>query len=217
MGLFQLQGCLGIFKPMQSSRHISKYQSSFILAIIVLMHVSIILLVFNEKIKQQRFVPEKSLHMINLLQESKKTMPYPDRPDFIEPLRPQFNTPPLHFAEPVLSSLDVPPDESPYKLPSESSGQYENVFDPRLRQKLLDAKRFNVQRAAEKSRTWTEIDGRTFIEMGDGVCMVSMQKVDSRDRGTKWGFTTCGKTNSEQAMDRVMADFESRKQPKKNQ
>lgn len=216
MGYLHLQGRLGLFTFGDSSRRVSKNHSSIVLGVIVLAHAFIILLVLNEKVKQRELVPERILHMINLVPEPQESISEPDKPEVNE-LRPlQLNIPHIQIAEPVLSPLDVPLNNSPYEFPSEMSGEYENVFDPKMRQKLLEAKRLNAPRSAEKSRTWTAIDGRTFIEMDDGKCLVSMPNADARERGTNWGMTTCGKTDSEKAMDRVNADFESRKLPIKS-
>ncbi|GGY68273.1 hypothetical protein GCM10011613_10600 [Cellvibrio zantedeschiae] len=214
MGYSQLQGRFGLFESgYSSSRRISKNQSSLVLGIIVFAHALIILFVLTEKNRQRELVPEKILHMINVLPESEELISELNKPEVNELRSLQLNIPQMQITEPVISSLDTPIDNLPYEPPSEASRGNENVFDPKMRQKLLDAKRLNVPRAAEKSNTWTAIDGRTYIEMGDGTCMVSMPKVDSRDRGTSWGFTTCGKTDSEKAMDRVNADFESRRGP----
>lgn len=217
MGTFQLQGRLGLFRLFNSSpRHVSKNKSSLVLGIIIFVHAMIVFLVLNEKIKQREFAPEEILRMVNVLPENEKLVLEPEKPEVIVNQRPlQFNIPQIQLPELVPLPSEIPLNT----LPSENSGQYGNVFDPKLRQKLLDAKRFNMPRAAEKSNTWTTQDGRTFVEVGDGVCMVSMRQVDSRDRATNWGFTTCGKTNSEKAMDRVNADFESRRvinKPKAN-
>ena len=87
----------------------------------------------------------------------------------------------------------------------------------KMRQKLIDAEIFNRARIKGQTSDWKEIDGRDFVAKGDGKCFVSMQQVDSRDRGKNWGGTRCGKTDSESMMDRVNADFESRKNPPKTQ
>lgn len=105
--------------------------------------------------------------------------------------------------------------ETPYELPDKNADMYKDVFDPKLRKKLIEAQVFNKPRKIEKSKSWTEADGRTFIDVGDGNCLVSMNKVDARDRGTNWGMTRCGKTDSKKMMDNVEADLEARKHPLK--
>ncbi len=220
MEYLQLQGRFGLFKPRHSYfPHTSKNHSSLVLGIIVFLHLVLILLALNEKAKQRESLPEKFLHMTELLPEAEEPIEplTPDliRPDLIAPLPIQLNLPPLDFLDSTALPTETPVNEVFEQTFTDSSAEYENVFDPKLRQKLLDAKRFNLPNTAEKTRVWTAIDGRTYIEMGDGICMVSMPKVDSRQRGTDWGATTCGKTNSEKAMDRVMADYGSRKLPKK--
>ena len=78
---------------------------------------------------------------------------------------------------------------------------------------MIEAQSLNKPRAKEKSNSWTEADGRTFVDMGDGHCLVSMPKTDPRERGTNWGHARCGKTNSEKMIDNVAADLEARKHP----
>jgi hypothetical protein len=123
----------------------------------------------------------------------------------------------LSIFSPVHADLSDYKSAIPYELPNANDAKYRDVFDPKLRQKLIDAEVFNKPRAKEKTNSWTEIDGRVFVDMGNGECLVSMRKVDSRERGTSWGMTRCGKTYSEKMMDSVMADFESRKNPLKTQ
>jgi len=167
----------------------------------------------NEKSGLRKFASEKAIHMINVLPEPVKSISEPEKPDVIKPRITQLVLPSLQFSEPAQSQLDIPFDDSSYELPSELSHQHENIFDPKLRKKLIEAQRFNVLRQQEKVKSWTEADGRTFVDMGDGMCLVSMPQADSSARGTNWGMTRCGKTNSEKMMDNVNADFESRRHP----
>lgn len=100
-------------------------------------------------------------------------------------------------------TLDSPPPQ----------GDFSGVFDPRLRQKLLQTRRGKNEQGLQIDERWTGADGRTYIYAGNGECVVSMAKLDWRERGTQWSSTrvACGKNDSENMMDRVMADFESRK------
>ncbi|MFO1388022.1 hypothetical protein [Cellvibrio sp.] len=209
MGFFQLQGS----HFYSSSKDRLRIRSSIVLGVILLLHALVIVLVFNDRERPEKTRPEKILRLINVLSKPEETNSV--LPELIvKPLQlSHWNPPNIQIAEPVISPLDIQINDSSSELPSKTSGQYENVFDPKMRQKLLDSQGVNRPRVQEKSKTWTAIDGRTFIEMGDGMCMVSMAKMDSRDRANNWGYTTCGKNDSEKAMDRVMADFESRKAP----
>ena len=120
-------------------------------------------------------------------------------------------------ADSVNLGLIRDPSATAYELPDRNMDIYRDVFDPKLRQKLIDAQVFNRPRTKGEANTWTEVDGRTFVDMGNGECLVSMRKVDSRERGTNWGMTRCGKTDSEKMMDNVNADLEARKHPLKTQ
>jgi hypothetical protein len=91
------------------------------------------------------------------------------------------------------------------------------VFDPKIRQKLIEARSLNRSPAKEKEGSWTTSDGRVFTEIGDGNCLVPKLKTDWRDRGTSYDTVRCGKNDSEKMMDNVLADFESRKNPPKTQ
>lgn len=214
MGSVQLQGRFGLYLPnFPHSNHLLRRQSTLVLGVILLVHAFVIVLAFNDREKPQKSVPEKILLLINVLpkpEEASSTLPELE----VKPFQlPYLSHPSIQIAEPVMSPLDIPINDSSYELPSKTSGQYENVFDPKVRQKLLDAQNLNKPRSKESVGSWTESDGRVFTYIGDGMCFVSMPKVDARDRGTNWGMTKCGKNDSEKAMDRVMADFESRKAP----
>jgi len=123
--------------------------------------------------------------------------------------------PTLDFDQSLHAELEKEYSNSdiPYQLPDKNSELHKNVFDPKMRKKLIDAQGFNTPRKVEKSKSWTEADGRTFVDMGDGMCLVSMSKIDSHERGTGWGMTPCGRTDSEKMMDNVLADFEARRHP----
>lgn len=214
MGSVQLQGRFGFNRPnFPYSNHVLRRQSSFVLGVILLVHALVIVLVFSDRERPQKTRPEKILRLINVLSKPEETNSV--LPELtVKPLQlSHWNPPTIQIAEPVISPLDIPISDSSYELPSKTSGQYENVFDPKLRQKLLDAQSLNKPRSKESLGSWTESDGRVFTYIGDGMCFVSMPKMDSRDRATNWGMTKCGKTDSEKAMDRVNADFESRRGP----
>lgn len=197
--------------------HTSKYRSSIALMIILAAHLFIIWLMLNEKTRQSEPVREQIFSLVRLPPEFDQAIA--EEPVLNEALASEFG--PMQLKHPQIQSpeiIDQPlnflsQDLTVSEFSSENSRSYGNIFDPKMRRKILDARAMNRLRAPEKSRTRTASDGRTYIEMGDGGCMVSMAKTDSRDRATNWGFTTCGKNDSEKAMDRVMADFESRKSP----
>jgi hypothetical protein len=203
-----------------SPKQQAKRNSISILISVVVAHAVLIFIVFiakNEKVGSEL---QPILQMIQLSPDVEKTAIEIEKPnisfqanvaDIKLPKIDINNDSPLHIS---LSDYQSP---TPYELPSPNDAKYRDVFDPKMRQKLIDAQTINKPRAKEKLGSWTESDGRVFIDMGDGNCLVSMPKTDWRERGTNWGGTRCGKTDSEKMMDSVMADFESRKNPLKTQ
>jgi len=110
----------------------------------------------------------------------------------------------------TMNATSIEMDKS-YELPNKSSNRYQEIFDPKLRQKLIDSEVFNHRPVSKKSNIWTEADGRVFVDVGNGNCMVTMPKIDSHERGAILGFTRCGKTDSEKFMDNVTTALEARK------
>ena len=223
MVILSQQGRLG-FPGGDFHGRLPKYQtkrhSSIALTIIIVAHGLFIFIALSAKIKQRENLSVQPLLQLIQLQSEKKFTSELEKPDVsFESNAIHIQVPELNLAETLLVKPDLSSYDSltPYELPNSTDTTHGNVFDPKLRQKLLDAERLNKPRAADKPKSWTEADGRTFVDMGNGRCLVSMPKVDSRDRGTNLGFTRCGKTDSEKMMDSVMADFESRKNPLKQQ
>jgi hypothetical protein len=211
MEYFQLRGSLVNSRGVYGRT--STHQSSFAMAIILVAHALVIFWVLHDRARPRELVREQIFQLIRVMPVHVEATTEPPQLDLPGLRHVQVIVSDIQFSELISPPLNFPLNEPAYELPSESSGDYGNVFDPKMRQKLLDAKTLNRARAQENSKTWTAIDGRTYIEMGDGICMVSMAKADSRDRANNWGYTTCGKDDSEKAIDRVMADFESRKAP----
>lgn len=179
--------------------------------------ICIVVIAKNEKVGSEL---QPIIQMIQLSPETKMAAIEMEKPDI------SFQTKVVDIKLPKIDinddsllhiSLSDYQSPTPYELPNPNDAKYRDVFDPKMRQKLIDAQAINKPRAREKSGGWTESDGRDFVARGDGECFVSMLQVDSRDRGKNWGSTRCGKTDSESMMDRVNADFESRKNPLKAQ
>ncbi|RYY74723.1 MAG: hypothetical protein EOO52_10320 [Gammaproteobacteria bacterium] len=196
----------------------ARFNSIYAVAATVAIHSLVILLFIKLKPIESRS-NTSTLQMIRLRPHEAESVLIVKPPNInFKSRNINVNVPDISFADRVYTELDLiqsPPD-IPYELPDPNNAKYRGVFDPKMRQKLLDAQRLNRPRANEKPESWTEADGRTFVDMGNGDCLVSMQKVDSRERGTNWGHTRCGKTDSEKTMDRVMADVESRKSQSRN-
>jgi hypothetical protein len=53
--------------------------------------------------------------------------------------------------------------------------------------------------------SWASPDGTQFVEVGDGECITSMQKLPNTGRGTSWSSSRvkCGKSESERMMENV--------------
>lgn len=187
----------------------AKPTSALVFLAIVFLHLVLIGISFNIKSKQREASSAPFFRMIYLS---------PQKPSVeLEVIAPSVEF--TSTKAPIVPEIVIEEQSAPIVPFDTSSDSVINsqVFDPKMRQKLIDAQALNKPRAKEKSGSWTESDGRVFIDMGDGNCFVSMPKTDWRERGTNWGGTRCGKTDSEKMMDSVMADFESRKNPLKEQ
>ena len=196
----------------------AKPKSVLVFFAIVLLHLGLIFIALNIKSKQREMSVMPAFKMIYLSQEkppakTELNIPLIERVS----IRASMVLPEVVFEELQELDLRIDTPSSDYVLPNPNDSKYRDVFDPKMRQKLIDSQTLNKPRTASKLSSWTESDGRVFTYMGDGKCLVSMPKVDSRERGTSWGMTRCGKTDSEKMMDSVMADFESRKNPLKTQ
>ncbi len=203
-----------------SPRQQAKRNSIFILTSVVAAHailICIVVIAKNEKVGSE--LPP-ILQMIQLSPKVQTVAIEFEKPDI------SFKTNVVDIKLPKIDidgsallhiSLSDYQSPTPYELPNPNDAKYRDVFDPKMRQKLIDAQIFNRARVKRQRDDWKENDGRDFVAKGDGKCFVSMQQVDSRDRGKNWGSTRCGKTDSESMIDRLNADFESRKNPPKTQ
>ncbi len=203
-----------------SPKQQTKRNSIAILISVVVAHVVLIFIVVIAKNEKVSCELQPILQMIQLSPEVKTAEAEIEKPDInFQSNVVNIKLPKIDINDDSLLHISLSDYQSstPYELPNPNDAKYRDVFDPKMRQKLIDAQAINKPRAKEKSGSWTESDGRVFIDMGDGSCLVSMPKTDWRERGTNWGGTRCGKTDSEKMMDSVMADFESRKHPLKTQ
>ncbi len=203
-----------------SPRQQAKRKSISIFISVVVAHAVLIFIVVIAKSEKVGGELQPILQMIQLSSEVEKAVIEIEKPEI------SFQTNVVNVQLPKIDinddsllhiSLSDYQSPTPYELPNPNDAKYRDVFDPKMRQKLIDAQAINKPRTASKPASWTESDGRVFTYIGDGKCLVSMPKVDSRERGTSWGMTRCGKTDSEKMMDSVMADFESRKNLLKTQ
>jgi hypothetical protein len=85
---------------------------------------------------------------------------------------------------------------------------YENLkrtFDPRWRDKFQENNSSSIDRKSASFNSWTSLDGTQFVEVGDGECITSMQKLPNTGRGTSWSNSRvkCGKSESERMMENV--------------
>lgn len=190
-----------------------------VLVFIIIFHVALIFVALNATIKQRETSVTPSLLKMIYLPQEKTQVKAELHIAVIEPVTINVPVVVLEVIVDEQSALTITREspKSDYQLSNPNDAKYRDVFDPKMRQRLIDAELFNKPRTAEKPESWTESDGRVFSYMGDGRCLVSMPNADWRDRGKNWGGTSCGKTDSEKMMDRVMEDFESRKNPLKMQ
>jgi hypothetical protein len=223
MAIIGLQDRLGFLDGRfsgYSPRYQAKRNSGAILIAIVMAHGLFIFIALTTKTKQRENIPVQPLLQLIQLQPENLVVLELEKPNVsFQSSAVHLQLPEIDITFSALIHLDLSDYQStvPYALPNPNDAKYRDVFDPKLRQKLIDAQAINKPRTKEKSTSWTEIDGRTFVDMGNGECLVSMQKVDSRERGINFGFTRCGKTDSEKMMDNVTADLEARKHPLQTQ
>ena len=206
-----------------SSKRISRKASGFIFAIIIFVHGILIILVFNNKSKLREYtVTETLLQLVDLPPERYQPLVEPKKPMVI------FHLNTIHSELPDVDVKDVPDKRAdltnyqssvPYELPNKNDKLYSDVFDPVLRKKLQEAHANRKPKKQDTLNTWQTSGGTTLVDMGDGECIASMPKIDSRQRGTTWSMlrVKCGKTDSEKMMDNVTADLEARKHPLQTQ
>ena len=198
----------------------AKRNSISVLMLVIVAHVVLVFIVVLAKSEKVSSELQPILQMIQLSPVVEKTVIEIEKPDISFQINVvDIKLPKIDINDDSLLHISLSDYQSPtpYELPNPNDVKYRDVFDPKMRQKLIDSQTLNKPRTASKPSSWTESDGRVFTDIGDGKCLVSMPKVDSRERGTSWGMTRCGKTDSEKMMDSVMADFESRKNPLKTQ
>lgn len=196
----------------------SKSESTVIFIVIVFFHLVLIVIAINSKITQRETSVAPALKMIYLAQ-----IKPPDQTElhipFVEHvlINESVVVPEIIIDEQsaLVIQLDLP--QSNYQLPNPNDAKYRDVFDPKMRQKLIAAEPFNRELQSNSLKSWRTSGGQMVDEIGDGLCMTALPKTDSRDRGTAYTTFKCGPSDSEKMMDSVMADFESRKHPLKTQ
>jgi hypothetical protein len=219
MVFLNLQGrfvLLGSEPYRYSPKQQAKRNSISIFISVVVAHVVLIFIVIIAKSEKVSSELQPILQMIRLSPEVQPAAIDVEKPDISFQIKVvDIKLPKIDINDDSLLHISLSDYQSPtpYELPNPNDAKYRDVFDPKMRQKLIDAQGINRPRAKEKSGSWTEIDGRVFIDMGDGNCFVAIPKTDWRERGTNWGSTRCGKTDNEKMMDSVMADLEARKHP----
>jgi hypothetical protein len=194
------------------------YESIFILIAIVLLHVALIFIALNAKFKQRETSVAPAFKMIYLSQEKP-----PDPLELHIPVverasvKKSVVVPEIVLVEqPALVLLpDLP--QSNYELSNPNDAKYGDVFDPKMRQKLIDAQSLNIVRSAENQKSWTASDGTIFLDNGDGQCRNSMPNSDTHSTATNWSTLTlnvpCSKDEGGRIMDNVNAALEARKHP----
>jgi hypothetical protein len=163
----------------------------------------------SEAIKQTPF------YLSNIPSKKTPTESSIELPNINNTFHPVFNLTPVDIEDISDSISDSATSNTKpiqhYELPDKNAEQFNHIFDPRLRKKLLDSQAINERKNSSNSKIFASADGRTFIDRGNGNCMVSMNKIDAHERKTNWGFTGCGKSDSEKSMDNIAVDLEKRK------
>lgn len=124
------------------------------------------------------------------------------------------STPAIKFSEPEFDSriLMAPDDHilSANRTLNSQTGM--TVFDARLRKRLDDiAAQPKLQRAKTELRSFIDLTDNQFIDVGDGRCLRSMQKMESHQRERVYSGVDCGKTDSEKMMENIVRDVDARK------
>ena len=223
MVFLNLQGrffLLGSEPYRYSPKQQAKRNSISILISVVVAHVVLIFIVILAKSEKVSSELQPILQMIKLSPEVEKTAIEIEKPEIsFQANVVDIKLPKIDINEDSLLHISLNDYQSPtpYELPNPNDTKYRDVFDPKMRQKLIDAQGFNRPHVTGKESSWTTSDGRVVTEIGDGNCLVSKLKTDWRDRGTSYDAVRCGKNDSEKIIDSVMAGFESRKNPLKTQ
>ncbi len=221
MGFLNLQsrgGDLGFTSSSYLKTRRFKSKSIVTFIAILLFHLVLIVVVFNAKLKQRETSAVPAFKMIYLSQEKP-----PDQTELHIPVveRVLINAsvvvPEIIIDEQSAQAIQLDLPQSNYQLPNPNDAKYRDVFDPKMRQKLIAAEPFNRELQSNSLKSWRTSGGQMVDEIGDGLCMTALPKTDSRDRGTAYTTFKCGPSDSEKMMDSVMADFESRKHPLKTQ
>jgi len=207
-----MHGSIGYYKTHSNS---NAFYAAIIVAAIHL--VAVLLFLYANKTADTHPGPLSSLQMIKPVADISETTPILEPPliDFQPGFLP-IQLAELDIAQSVHADLTriYSAADTPYQLPDKNADLYPDVFDPRLRKKLQDAHANRKPVKKDLINTW--VSGETTLaEVGDGECVASMPKTDSRDRGTSWSMirVKCGKSDSEKMMDNINADLEARKHP----
>ncbi|RYY01605.1 MAG: hypothetical protein EOO53_16525 [Gammaproteobacteria bacterium] len=204
-----------------SSKSPLQRNSPKVLIVIILAHVFLIFIILNTKSKQLKDLPSETVMQISEVKIQNNFSAFvPEIPDLNTGIKSfDLSLPDIKFNEAPRGPLDLslPKISDSYELPDATSELYKDVFDPKLRKKLQEAHANRKPKKQNTINTWETSGGTTLVDMGDGECIASMPKVDSRQRGTNWSMlrVKCGKTDSEKMMDNVTADLEARKHPLK--
>ncbi len=228
MERFELQGRLNLLMRgciHYPSKAVSQHNSPFLFVIIVLIHLLLIAIALNSKFKpRERSSFESIIQLVQLQPEKAIAVVELEQPNInFKTNSIYLGAPELSFKESYRSELDLslPKSNQIYEFPDGTVEQYKDVFDPKLRKKLIEAKSLNIVRAAEKQKRWTAPDGALYMDDGEGHCRHSMLNVDTHSTATNWSTLTlngsCSKDEGGRMMDNINADLEARKHPLKTQ
>jgi hypothetical protein len=200
-------------------------KSFWILLAVVLFHLVFLWVLSKQSIKYYQSGAERTtlLKLIYLPQQVTSQIKLESIP--VKIASPQTD---LVFLPPKLQNVEVQnvevqnvdqnsssfSSDAPFDLSDKNNQRYKNIFDPKMRKKLIEAQSLNQFSQRSNSTSRISFDGKTYVSVGNGDCMVSMEKMDNQERGTNWSTNRvkCGQSDEDKMMENINADIESRKQ-----
>lgn len=173
MVFFNLQGRLGDLRfvragYLQGSK--SKPESIVVFIVIVFFHLVLILVVLNEKMEQREVSVTPAFKMIYLSQvkiplQTELNIPVVKRIS----IKASIMLPEIVIEEKTQTALDITFEQpsNHYEFPNKKAGRYKDVFDPKLRKKLLDL----PIKAMPKPKIQYQGVGITLEDIGNGKCI----------------------------------------------
>jgi hypothetical protein len=151
-------------------RQRSKQESAVILFLIVILHLVLIVVALNAKIKQREAAVTPAFKMIYL---SHVKIPIPTElniPVIEHPtVKASMALPEIVIEEKAQTALDITVEQptSHYEFPNKKAGRYKDVFDPKLRKKLVE---LPIKTIPKPKIQYLGV-GITLEDIGNGKCI----------------------------------------------